>query len=330
MFKGKAANINHLAISQRYGTVIRPASATRFGGFGLTAVSEQIFSGLGEQIEDQENISIERQASKLLVDSFQETHKGYSLDYVLCNPKLTESFVRQCKEQGLPWGEEILLRHLMAIRKNPKSYGVSIPATTQRARINKSVLHQSLSGVEMVLTRVKHTHSASVDDVLVSPIVREDFDNLCRHILPEVSILDCRRTALYIRKDLIDLRRGKHQVERDEVSFSRLTKRMKNVGQLLEVSPSDLSDRQGLFTLTEKNSHSNYLFCGAVNSLRPAVMSLAHPRVWSTISNGLWCPNLQAINLRIFDHPSLDNQPIELWAARLIEAKQPLLNLKAA
>ncbi|MEM8781909.1 MAG: hypothetical protein AAGE65_03545 [Planctomycetota bacterium] len=265
-----------------------------------------------------------------IVRAFCRAAEGRSVDNLLCSPQRTAAFLRECANLNIHASENVLLRLLMAIRKNPKKFEAVIPRSTVRDPITTGQREAALPGVEVALSTLVYRHRSSIDDVLVSPVIRSEFDSLCQKFVRDADIEVCRRTALYLRK--VRMNAAQHDAdERADLQFERLRRNLREAGTVGALNFDLAKEAEGLFTLQAPRDSQPYIFCGVATRLDVALQAAVREDFWANATGGLMpIDDVADIRVRIFNRKSLDDHPVVTWARRLIEVKQPYFNLPLA
>ncbi|MEM8493903.1 MAG: hypothetical protein AAF663_00775 [Planctomycetota bacterium] len=325
------SHLDHLAISRRYKTTVRPAGRARFGGFAAGIVGQRMLAAVREANDEVvEPLSASKKVLKQVVAAFAAAAEGRSVDSLLCSPALTHRFVLRCHQRGIEWSEQRLLRQIMAIRKNPRLYGISLPRSTKREPLSAATREAALPGVEIALATMKYRHQASIDDLLVDPVLRQEFDRLTENFAPRASVEARRKAALYLRK--VRLKQSHQEIDlRGELKLDRLSRRLRDAGSVRSIDLDAIEQTSGLFALQIRSSSKPYLYCGTGAYLRSSVRLVAREDLWNVVADGL-LPSVDPaeMRVRVFEQSTLDDLPIATWAELLIDRKRPYFNFRPA
>lgn len=327
MSSPSANRLNHFEISRRYGSTLRPCSAGRFGGMISASVVSGVRAGLqaidggGHEIDHEGGL-----VDSILLDAFAYVHHGFSVDRVLCDPALTRQFVAKVRGSLGQIDEGAILRRLISMRKRPRSFEGSLPPTTNRSKLSASVRGRILPAVELAVSRMRYEARSSIDDILVVPRVREDFDRLCSSMVRRASRIECRLTALYIRKDLHKFARHKSVQARASLDMRKIYRRFEDAGRLDSLDLGGIPEDPGIFSIVYGGARKKYVYVASGDSLRPAMETVSRRRVWESVSGGFWDLPYDRLRLEYLQASKIDEQPIRMWADRLIEVKNPVFN----
>jgi len=133
----------------------------------------------------------------LIASAFNETHNGYSQDWVIVEPVCNTRFLAKCREYGLTASDRALNHALMNFRKNPKNKGKLNPAT-KRSGFND--YEDYFYAAEIAVRVLQRTEGVTLDRILCDPDLRSQFDDLAMRLAPGLTPLKLRCAALNLRK----------------------------------------------------------------------------------------------------------------------------------
>ena len=128
-----------------------------------------------------------------LIEAFDKSRSGFSLDRLLADPDLRADFVDQCRHQGIDDLETQLAKRLLNLRKQGKLAGRKSTRTSFDDR-------EYRFAAEIAIRHLERTKQVTLDQVLCSPDLLSDFDKLCADLSPGFSALQYRWAALSLRK----------------------------------------------------------------------------------------------------------------------------------
>jgi site-specific DNA-methyltransferase (adenine-specific) len=185
------------------------AGANETGATGLArAEAEQ---ALAEPVARTSNLrDVIRDA---IVEAFYGAHDGYSIDWLLANPRLQTDFQQNCREAGMIGGAADWNRELLRLRKTgdfPKRGPI------KKVQVSESELDAYCFAAEIAwrLTRDKFG-GPSLDEILCDPDKADYFDRAARRFAPGFETSQFRWAALRLRKacrELVDEVRRYHFV----------------------------------------------------------------------------------------------------------------------
>ena len=125
--------------------------------------------------------------------------RGYSSDFILCDPETNAVFVDKCLKQGIGGNATVWNHYLLHLRKAGK-----LPRSTKRLeRISPDSMNRFGFASEVAWRLLAIDYRKTLDEILCSPEFASEFDRLAREFGPmddQISSLDFRRAALSIRK----------------------------------------------------------------------------------------------------------------------------------
>lgn len=132
-----------------------------------------------------------------IVDAFRATCGGNSADHLLCDPELNLAFVAACKKKRLQGDAFVWNRLLLRIRKKG-----SLPRVSQiRRKLSFEEMDAYSFASEIAMELLGLDYGLKLDDILCSPLVAKEFDQLASSFGPNgVSSFEYRWAALAIRK----------------------------------------------------------------------------------------------------------------------------------
>ncbi len=126
---------------------------------------------------------------------FEKASAGYSLDRLICDPRLRQvlpELVRELAEEG-SWTEERFLHRLLNLRKAGK-----LPhRTTKSTRI---AVAEFRFAAEIACRHLERQNGCSLDRQLCNPVAASAFDGLAAELAPGFEPLQYRWAALQLRK----------------------------------------------------------------------------------------------------------------------------------
>lgn len=140
-----------------------------------------------------------------LLESFAETHQGFSVDRLIADPALNQPFLDVCFRKGLEGDPDELNRYLFRMRKSGRLKSAGIK-TTQRTTYSWEELDQFIDASEIAWKLMVDQHSASLDEFLCDPLLASEFDRIAMRIAPGFNSLDYRWAAMTVRKQSKDAR----------------------------------------------------------------------------------------------------------------------------
>jgi len=133
------------------------------------------------------------EVAEVVVDSYRETHDGWSSDEVLLDDELNGRFIGACLSRFPEANEAEMNWKLLTLRKAGK---LDVP-TTQRRRDDLSSL---LATAEITARHMEDKHAMNLDRVLCDPQLRHEFDVQAQQLAPDASAYLLRKAAFGLRK----------------------------------------------------------------------------------------------------------------------------------
>jgi site-specific DNA-methyltransferase (adenine-specific) len=211
--------------------------------------------------------SMDADTEKGLVDAYKTTCKGYSTDYMLCDPELNETFVQACKRNSLPGGPFTWNRLLLRIRKAGK-----LPKVNRtRRRLTASEMDKYSAASEAAMQLLSLDYGFTLDEILCSPVAAAEFDRLAAEFAEGFAPFDYRWAALAIRK-------------RAKKSRSLARERFQNwdTGQMSRKIPlgrfnSSKFERPGVYVVVD---HVEPFYVGETLNVKARVDQIRNTEAW--------------------------------------------------
>lgn len=319
--------LNQYSISKTLGSTMKPVNRGRFGGFGLL---ETVAEALRAREATAQGSAASEHKTKLsypedavVVRAFEDVRQGAATDALLWDRKLAEAFYGRCKELGLTAPDGLLGRRLITVRKNIRRYekhGISIsPATKSEPHV--SIVPQYAHVIEFVLVKLRYRYGASIDDILLDRTLGEIFETQAASLATDVSRMDLRLGALYIRKTRNYNKKDLSRITSLEVSA--IDRALTPPISLTKVRPEGIPDTPGLIEIIEKD---RYLYISRNECLRPAVEQFRTGKAFDMVANGFWTPDLDNITVQVVAGSKVEGVGIGLWERRLIHDREPVFN----
>ena len=125
--------------------------------------------------------------------AFAETHDGWSADEVVLRDELNKAFIDQCLQQ-LPEADPALLNwRLLNMRK---AGHLDVPTT----RSDRKSVTKWMPIAEITARMMIDQHKISIDRVMTSPKLRQEFDDAALAIDPDADLYSVRKAAFGLRK----------------------------------------------------------------------------------------------------------------------------------
>jgi site-specific DNA-methyltransferase (adenine-specific) len=131
-----------------------------------------------------------------VIRAFEHVHRGYSSDYVLCDPELSQSFTQACTDAKLAGAANAWKRLLLRLRKSGQLKNTV--RTTSRPVQDDSENYSFASEIAMRILELDF--GMTMDEVLCSTEGLAYFDQIAQELAPGFPLVEYRWAALAIRK----------------------------------------------------------------------------------------------------------------------------------
>lgn len=141
-------------------------------------------------------ISLAPESESALIEAFVEAAAGHSADYLLCDPDLSDAFIRRCRARSIPGDPRLWNSFLLRVRKAGK-----LPkSTTAGRRLSYREMDPYSDASEAALRLISLDYGLSLDEMLCSPQAVQEFDRMASLLAPGYSPFEYRWAALALRK----------------------------------------------------------------------------------------------------------------------------------
>jgi site-specific DNA-methyltransferase (adenine-specific) len=134
-----------------------------------------------------------------IVEAFQKTNDGFSVDRLVADPTLNEAFQSACEQLGTSGTAAERNRALFGLRKSGKLARAGI-TTNRRTNINWQKASRYIFASEIAWRQITDKCNLSLDEILCDPELAAKFDKIAMKFAPEFSPLEYRWGALKLRK----------------------------------------------------------------------------------------------------------------------------------
>jgi hypothetical protein len=221
-------------------------------------------------------VSAERftQLIPLVIHAYGDVRREWSADYTVLDPEINVAFLQRCWQLGAAASPEELNWTLINARKCGKLHGMT---RSKRYSIHRDQMDKVGFACELALRHMQdraflqEQKVLSLDKLLCSPRLAEEFDQLAGRLAPGFDPIKYRWAALSLRKA-----RRPATVNFDEGS-SRIT--LHDLGSINAIKPSRLSACPGLLWLQVADQST---FVGVANNIRlqfDSILESAGPSV---------------------------------------------------
>ncbi len=316
-------DVNQYAISKTLGSKMTPVKRARFGNFGLLETTAEALRARHGSDPSRGAPNFAYKEDRLVVQAFEDVRGGLAPDAILWDRSLARVFAKRCRELGLDAPDAFLNRRLINIRKNVRRYekqGIAIAPAT-KSETHPSIVPKYAHVIEFALVRLRYRYGASIDEILLDPSLGEQFEKMALELAPDLSNVDLRLGALYIRKT-------RHFEKKDLASIDGLDldvveREWSEPVSLAAVDPADVPSSPGLLELKEEG---RYLYISRNNDIRPAAEQMRSGDAFDLVANGFWTPRLDKITLQFVTGAAVGDIKIDVWEKRLIRDREPIFN----
>jgi len=132
-----------------------------------------------------------------ILSAFDKIREGFSTDRVIADPELNSAFVDLLETRGVPGDATDWNLALLRMRKANR---LRMHGKTKRTRLDAAMLDRCEVAAEIAWRQISDSHEVTLDSVLCSPALAQDFDQLASEVCPGFKALYYRWAALRIRK----------------------------------------------------------------------------------------------------------------------------------
>ncbi|MDP6445676.1 MAG: DNA methyltransferase [Pirellulaceae bacterium] len=227
----------------------------------------------GRRLKRKKTDDKKEEYEKALIDVFQDSHEGASVDQLLCDAQLNASFVKACKSSGLGGDAAALNRTLMNIRKQGR-----LPRLKERAK--RSVTFRQMDSYsfasEIAMEYVCREFDRTLDEVLCDPFRAQQFDLVAEKFSPGFTSFQYRWAAFAIRK------RAK-QASRAAVEFAELAQSpLPRSISAKDFDPADV-DGAGVY-LIAKGNQRRPIYIGETLDLSARLATVLNTEAWTSLA----------------------------------------------
>jgi hypothetical protein len=316
---------NQYALSKMLGSKMKPVKDhPQFGNFGLLETTAETLKALGtESQQSDRSHGFNYQRDAVLVQAFESVRDGASPDSLLWNRKLARKFDKACRQSGIDAPEKILKRRLINVRKNSpryKKHGIVLSHTTKKDP-HPSIVPQYAHVIEFALVRLRYRYGSSIDDILLDPVLADAYEEMCYEIAPQLSSIDVRLAALYIRKSRFLPKKKKAAIE--SLNLDLFDQACSEPHALESFDLSVVPSGPGIVEVRERE---RFLYISRNENLRPAVSEFLTGKAFLIVSSGFWQPDRNVITIQFASGKSVAGTGIANWERRLIYDREPIFN----
>lgn len=313
--------LNHYAINQVVGGKMVPAAGRfRFGHSGAFKVASEL---LKHRPRPRAKVEFDLEADRKIFDAFLLEASGHSPETVLIDPALAAAFHARARKLGVHASSADINRRILNIRKNKARYaahGLVLPKATAIVP-QESIVPRYAHIIEFSLARLHSRYGVSIDDILIDPELAAEYEQMAHAAAPELSPVQLRLAALYIRKT-----RYIEKAKADDIqalNTAKIEVAFETLGTLDHARGIELKPGAGLVELLEDNRH---LYISRNDDLPAVVHQMASGATLQFMANDFWTPDPRRLVVRVLRGAEFQQRPVSQWQLKLISEKHPVFN----
>lgn len=272
-----------------------------------------------DQEKTAENIASKRQlqmTTEGVIEAFASVYRGYSIDRVVADPELNAQFAEVCRQKGLVGDPRSWNMLLFRQRKAGKL--VDFP-TTKTTKLEWADCDPFLFASEIAWRKLLDDGRAhSLDEILCTPTLATEFDEIARSFAPGFEVLQYRWAALKLRKQ--------SKLARVRSESLILPTKLGKPLSLDDFDPQCVSENAGVYLIGD--SKTTKLYAGEALSLRSRLVNQFHKNrreLWIECADNYRIPSKK---LRLWIRP-IEGASCSMlaWQTCLVRKYSPKLNL---
>jgi len=272
--------------------------------------------------EEKPNRETQQQIQRIVTETFQQMHDGWSSDEVILQDELNESFVSKC-ESAAAESEELADAAqvdwnwtLMNLRKAGKLKS----KTVKRNTIDLSnVSHIA----EIVARSLIDQHQCSIDRLICDAQFRSDFNAAAKEIDSSIDTYAVRKAAFQLRK----ARKLKPELISRIADWGR-TIESYSISEILE-QPTVLNEHPGIYIFRDS---SGYLYIGQTENLRDRLQKHLDQSHNLSLAKYLDSESRESISIEVHDFDpeskASKTRVRRAYESELIASRKPRFNLQ--
>lgn len=316
--------LNHYAINQVVGGKMTAGPRLRFGSFGLLKVTGTALANLPRPSV---KVAFDVSADRIVFNAFLEVYDGLSPESLILHDAVAKRFHSLARKNGFHASDADMNRRLINIRKNPARYskhGIVIPPAT-KTDPHPSIVPRYAHLIEIAVSRLRSRYGVTIDDIIIDPACAREYEAMVRPAAPELTSLELRLAAMYVRKTrYIAKAQGKIVAA---LNSNKIDAKFIDLGPLDQIKSSDVASGEGLVEILE---NGRYLYISRNEDLRSSVQSISSDATLKFMANEFWEPDPHRLAIRIFPGHSFMKAPLSQWQLKLISDKKPVFNYPVA
>lgn len=252
---------------------------------------------------------------KVVVEAFEETADGWSVDEVMLHDQRRQKFVEACQHTGTDADEKRLFETLLRVRKGGR---LKIRATERE----RTPLEDFTIAAEIAARRIADEKKVHFDQILCDPELLKAFDKLAIELSPNTDAYLLRKAALRLRKSRqlqpeLVIQASDWKVNISEYTLDELTNQLPQT-----------TTRPGIYIFRDA---TGYLYIGQSNNLRERLTHHLKDSDRDQLRNYMLEHGSTELTIEL--HEFAEGSPGEKLASRrayeseLIRSRKPRLNL---
>lgn len=256
-----------------------------------------------------------RDIEEVVVQAFEKSAEGWSVDEVMLHDQRRQKFVEACRRAGADADETCLFETLLRVRKGGR---LKIRATERE----RTPLEDLTIAAEIAARRMADEKKVHFDQILCDPELLKAFDKLAIELSPNTETYLLRKAALRLRKSRqlqpeLVIQASDWKVNISEHTLDELTSQLPQT-----------TTRPGIYIFRDA---TGYLYIGQSNNLRERLTHHLKESDRDQLRN--YMLEHGGADLTIELHEFAEGSPGEKLASRrayeseLIRSRKPRLNL---
>ena len=318
--------VDQLAIARELGSRIRPLpSRPTFGHFGLV----QTVTDAKAAADSMGRTKFPTAATSTTFDrdviaAFEAVRDRAPAEALLYDVKLQRRFLQACRSKGIEAPLSEVARLIQRVRKNPSLYGSKGLHLSKYGRTTHGANAARVynPAVELALVRLHYRYGLSIDDVLLSPQIADEYESLVLEAVPHLSSLEVRKAALNLRKARSKMRKHVQSGGQPDLDLVKnLWEPHLSSAGCKSIPPSS----EGLVGVIEDGKPR---YIGATGNVQMTVNLFSPDGVLRIMEGPFWRPKKDSVDVHFLDKSELpERTSLQLWEAHLLRALHPTFNL---
>ena len=247
-----------------------------------------------------------------IIGAFEKTHCGYSADRVIADRSLQINFLCACRKLGIQGSDEEINLKLLNLRK---ASDLNVVVTSKKTQIPNA--SEATFAAEVAARFLERKYKTSLDRILCSPRLSEEFDSTASELQPGFVSLEYRWAALRLRKT---------SKLRPELAARVMQNEIVQKYEIPSLDLTKIPTCQGIYCFITSDS---YLYVGESTNLRKRLSKHLEHSDNKDLARWFWEHGAQKLFLELhvlpIDTTSVARRAVEL---ELIRSRNPVFNIK--